>query len=65
MASKVLLVVASLLLFAAAAPVGEAADPLPEPQCMPVYQEYDLGAVRIVRPNSCTTHVWVLGQQIL
>ncbi len=45
------------------APAAEAR-PLPEPTCMQVYNEYDFGAVRIVSPNSCTVHVWVLGYQI-
>ncbi len=45
------------------APAAEAAPP--EPTCMPVYREYDYGAVRIVSPNSCTLHVWVLGYQIM
>lgn len=51
------------LLLMVAAPMADAAPP--EPQCMQVYQEYDFGAVRIVSPNSCEAHVWVLGHQVI
>lgn len=42
-----------------------AADPFPDPHCMPVYREYDFGPVRYVSPNSCEAHIWVLGHQIV
>lgn len=29
----------------------------PDSQCMPVYQEINLGPITIVRPNSCSAYV--------
>jgi hypothetical protein len=36
----------------------------PEPQCMPVYREYDFGAVRYVSKDSCSAEVYVNGEQV-
>jgi hypothetical protein len=35
-----------------------------QPMCMDRYWEVDLGAVRVVSPDSCTYHVYVLGQRV-
>lgn len=61
---RIMLALTLVALTAVAVAPSASAGP-PEPQCMPVYREYDFGAVRIVSPNSCTTHVWVLGHQII
>lgn len=36
----------------------------PEPTCMPVYREYDLGAVRYVSRDSCHAEIYVGGEQV-
>lgn len=53
------LVSAALLLLAGLAFVPAAdADPIPAPDCMPVYSRTDVDTIAIVRPNSCTVRVY-------
>lgn len=61
--NKTIALLSASLLLMAAAPLADAAPP--EPQCMEVYREYDFGVARVVSPNSCEYHVWVLGHQIV
>lgn len=57
-------ITAAFLTLAVLAAMPADAKPLPggEPQCMQVYQEYDLGPVRIVRRDSCHTEYYVCGR---
>ncbi|MGB1585849.1 MAG: hypothetical protein ACPHID_02230 [Thermoplasmatota archaeon] len=64
MMRKAMLILTLVALTAVAVAPTATAGP-PEPSCMPVYREYDLGPVRVVSPDSCTVHVYVFGEPLL
>ncbi len=60
-----LLVLAVVGLMALTIVPASEAKPLPEPQCMQVYRDYDFGAVRVLSRNSCHAEVYVFGERVV
>ena len=55
---KALLISGLVLLTLLAIVPAADADPLGDPQCMPIYSRTDVENLAIVRPNSCTVRVY-------
>lgn len=59
------ILIATTLVLLTAMAFTPAAEAQGDPQCMPVYQEYEIGPVKVVRRNTCSVEVYAFGEPIL